>query len=199
MRNLLLALIALLSHNVCKADIIIYKLTESARQIGSGQDTRVLLTGSVAFDEPSTNGTANAMVIWTFRVGAAKYFQVVPHTFSVAQTAGRNSTSWTVFREYHLISTNSVTGDAYMLAYGQTAKLTTSPSNTVSAPRVMTAKPQEIALGAKELFLDSTFTAIFDSKDTLAANGQSLSINDVAASLRQKYQSLGYIESFPLW
>jgi hypothetical protein len=199
MKKLLLTVVALLSLTVCKADILIYRLTDSARQIGSGQDTRVLLTGFVAFDETSTNGMANAMVVWTYGVGGAKYFQVVPHTFSVSQTAGRNSTSWTVFREYHPINTNSVTGESYILAYGQNVTLRTSPTNTVSAPRVMTAKPQEIASGAKDLILDSTFNAVFDSKDTLAANGQSLTINDVAASLRQKYLSLGYLESSPYW
>ena len=199
MRKILLTIVALLSLNVCKADILIYRLMESARQIGSGQDTRVLLTGSVAFDEPGTNGMANAMVVWTYRVAGVKYFQVVPHTFNVSQTAGRNNTSWTVFREYHPISTNSVTGESYILAYGQNVTLTTSPSNTVSAPRVMTAKPQEIASGAKELLLDSTLNLVFDSKDTLAANGQSQTINDAAASLRQKYLSLGYVESSPLW
>ena len=200
MRKLVLTVMALLSLNVCKADILIYRLTESARQIGSGQDTRVLLTGSVAFDEPGTNGIANAMVVWTFRVGRVKYFQVVPHTFSVSQTAGRiTGTSWTVFREYHPINTNSVTGESYILAYGQNAKLTTSPGNTVSAPRVMTAKPQEFASGAQELLLDSTLNLVFDSKDTLAANGQSQTINDAAASLRQKYLSLGYAESSPYW
>ena len=199
MRKLLLTVIALLSLNVCKADITIYRIMESARQIGSGQDTRLLLTGFLAFDETSTNGTANAMVVWTFGVRGAKYLQVVPHTFSVSQTAGRNNTSWTAFREYHPISTNSVTGESYILAYGQNVTLKTSPTNTVSAPRVMTAKPQEITFGANGLFLDSTVTAVFDSKDTLAANEQSLTINDVADSLRQKYLSLGYIESFPLW
>ena len=199
MKKLLITAIALLSLNLCKADITIYKLTDSARQIGSGQDTRVLLTGSVAFDEPGTNGIANAMVVWTYRVAGVKYFQVVPHAFNVSQTAGRiPGTSWTVFREYHPI-TNSVTGESYILAYGQNVTLKTSPTNTVSAPRVMTAKPQEITFGANGLFLDSTVTAVFDSKDTLAANEQSLTINDVADSLRQKYLSLGYIESFPLW
>jgi hypothetical protein len=199
MKNLILAAMALLSLNLCKADILLYRLTESARQIGSGQDTRVLLSGFVAFDEAGTNGMANAMVVWTFRVAGAKYFQVVPHTFSVSQTAGRNGSSWTVFREFHPINTNSVTGESYILAYGQNATLTTSPGNTVSAPRVMTAKPQEIASGAKDLLLDSAFNAVFDSKDTLAANGQSQTINDVAASLRQKYTSLGYVESSPYW
>jgi hypothetical protein len=63
----------------------------------------------------------------------------------------------------------------------------------------MTAKPQEIASGARDLILDSTFTAVFDSKDTLAANGQSQTINDFASSLRQKYQDLGYLESSPYW
>ena len=149
MRKLLLTVIALLSLNLCQADILIYKLAESARQIGSGQDTRVLLTGSIAFDEPGTNGIANAMVVWTYRVGQVKYFQVMPHTFSVSQIPGRNRTSWTVFREYHPINTNSVTGESYILAYGQNVTLTTSPGNTVSKPRAMTAKPQEIAFGTK--------------------------------------------------
>src|SRR5215831_6885885 len=195
MRKLLLTAIALLSLNVGKADILVYRLTDSARQIGSGQDVRLLLTGFIAFDETSTN----AIVVWTYRVGLEKYFQVVPHTFSVSQTAGRNETSWTVFRELHSINTNSVTGESYILAYGQNVTLRTSPTNTLSAPRVMTAKPQEIASGARDLILDSTFTAVFDSKDTLAANGQGQAINDFAASLRQKYQSLGYLESSPYW
>jgi hypothetical protein len=200
MRNLLLTVIALLSLNVCKADITIYRLTDSARQIGSpGQDVRLLLTGFIAFDETSTNGTADAIVVWTYRVGAAKYFQMVPHTFNVSQVPGRNATSWTTFREFHSISTNSVTGESYILAYGQNVTLRTSSTNTVSAPRIMTAKPQEIASGARDLILDSTFTAVFDSKDTLAANGQSLTINDEAAALRQKYLSLGYLESSPYW
>jgi hypothetical protein len=199
MKKLLITAIALLSLNLCKADITIYKLTDSARQIGSGQDTRVLLTGSVAFDEPGTNGIANAMVVWTYRVAGVKYFQVVPHAFNVSQTAGRiPGTSWTVFREYHPI-TNSVTGESYILAYGQNVALTTSPGNTVSKPRVMTAKPQEIAFGTNGLILDSTLNLVFDSKDTLGANAQSLTINDVATSLRQKYLSLGYTESSPYW
>ena len=174
-----------------------------------------MLTGFVVFDETSTNGTANAMVVLTFGIRQqlpppspgtpqggtilTKYVQVVPHTFNVSQTAGRNGTSWTVFNEYHPISTNSVTGESYILAYGQNVTLKTSPTNTVSAPRVMTAKPQEIFFGANGPFLDSTLTAVFDSKDTIAANGQNLTINDVADSLRQKYLSLGYIETSPLW
>lgn len=172
------------------ADVVIYKITLPAHQVGGGVDRRINMTGYCIIDP----NTLDVQLFGIYRLNGTKYFETDAVPMQDSSTAyGLNGGIYTVLR----VSNSSTNGDHFTLVYGLNVNLPISPAKGLNYPRTMTGKSEAIDwdnTGAATIW-DSVWTLSFSQKDTQNANIAGQTPEVVIANLRTKYLSLGYTDA----
>lgn len=174
-----------------RADVVVYKVTGNVRVFGGSVDVRRPRPAYFVWN-PDTGELQDIFgdpTTMTYSTGAlsVNWFNIV----------GPNGRSGKGFRYY---STNG-TNDAYSVCYGYNASLTiksafiTAPARVISAPSIMTCKPQAVTFDAQGngTVMDGSFTLTFDRADTLSANFAGDSVSDVISFLTTRLLGMGYL------
>jgi hypothetical protein len=194
MKAKLVTLVLLSLLVTCQAQVLVYKATQTCRSTGSGGNLALTRTGSIVFNSQMDQATA----VMVYTLNRTKCFQVESHSFTVSHPIGPNDTAWTALYEFKQ-TTNSV-GSFYVLGYGKDAVLTVNSAQVLTAPKTISAKPQQISYnsGGDTSVWDTVLTLTFDPKSTKAANLAQQSVSALASVLRASYLSKGYTELQPL-
>lgn len=176
---------------LAQADVMIYRITESARLIGSGGETRVNATGYYVQDVD----TGETVVIAAMKLNGSKVFTVTRPGGVLSYVAnGARGQTYTVMSRYE--EKTSPFQEISGIEYGVDQVLAIRPDRQIIAPKIRKGTAQSItaAVANDAVVYVGTTTAGFIQKDTQDANFFARTVEDLLQQYRGAFQARGYFE-----
>jgi hypothetical protein len=192
-RKLLLILAATAGFTaIAQADVLIYKATESNRRIGYDNDRAGTAVGYIVFDWD----TGEIRKFSATGAGTGRRFTVSnPGGVRVYVAKGPRKSTYTVITRYQEKSAPYT--EVLELMQGKDQPLTIRPGRAVYSPKTLSSSTKEVVIPYSEddvILWSRSTTAVFQSKETIAANKTGQTVDSLMERYRALYLAKGYYE-----
>lgn len=172
-----------------RADVVIYRVKQTGKLIGSGQEVALKGFGYTLIDPDSKAGYS----IFAASVMGQKIFLATSLTNSRVYTVnGAKGKSYTVIAS----SGQGGLGDRNLISKGLNASLAIKADRTISFPRVIAGSGGTLIGDPSDAgLLEAKGTAIYSQTDTRAANQSGETVQDTFQRIRQQLIDQGYAEA----
>lgn len=181
-----------LSVTTTRADVLIYKVTESNRTIGYDVNKLGVAGGYIVFDWDSGE---TRMLRSTIVNGSRQFTISNPQGLRVYVAKGPNNSTYTVMSRYQEKTTPYT--EILDVMYGLDVVLAIRPDRLVYSPRVLKGSPKQIVIPESDddvVLVNSVVTGNYLGGDTQAANAASQTVDGVMERYRALYLAKGFFE-----
>jgi len=180
---------------VARADVLIERMTQTARYTGLGSERTLRLNVFIVSDLDGTNGAGIATTV----INGHKLYSIDRSSTRVFRTTVRGARD----RPYTVITQGTTeTNETQVLkvdgrvARGLNTTLQVTPSRQLTAPRVFRGSTHRVELQDGEYrLIETTSTRIYSHTETRDANASGEDVEAVVARVVQRLEASGYVNA----